>query len=179
MLTVYTPLTAWMTVWEDLERAECPWARQMSDDDRSNFEQTIESMLQASIPDSLMTPLRQTWSKLNVDRPFSDNHPDVWWNLYVILSQKEHTTEEEALEVLTEILMSEDSTQATAVDRPGQASLALPFVKDLKYTGLCTAWRFTSLWTGFLTTLPAEVAKILRGELITLTMLVVLREMVH
>jgi hypothetical protein len=167
----------WDYFWDERQQAECPWARQMSDDAQHDFEQTLESMLKASIPDAGMDRLRTLWSDLRLDQPLSD--PDFWWNFSCTLerSGSSPATAEDAKSVLDELSASQERYTPDQPVSPEVIKAATLFLQELKYTALCTLWSFTCEWSCFTITLPRDVIDFVRKDLFNLTMLILVREL--
>jgi len=166
----------WGPIWDELHQAECLWARQLPNEGH-NVEETIESMLRASVPRESMARLRELWASLKLDRPFSEDHPDLDWTLQDTLDGPDHTAPGDPSFFLKELWKSQEGVHIPPTFLPDQLEAAADFLRELKYTALCTVWKFTCSWSCYTETLPAQFVTKLREHVFGITMLLLLYEM--
>lgn len=175
MLTVHYSLPlVWGSLWDRPALEQDDWYRQKSGRGIGDFEQTIETMLATSIPPGPMKRLRDLWPSLRLVEPFTGEDKQVWWNLSCTLKGPEEASSEEAKAMLEELVISKEGVKSRVVS-PDQEAQALPFLKELKYVSLATLFEFYRVWSSYVDSLPISVIDMLRQDLFTLTMLVVLR----
>ena len=164
----------WHSFWDALEEAECPWARSISEDGQESFQQTVESMIRASVPRVRTDRLRELWESLRLPALSGRCDHNLRWNLLCDLEQSPFDTDDAEVErVLVELARfpeeSEmDSERIVSADLKDRTAL---FLAELKYTALCTLWHFTGSWSCYTATLPREVLDHLRGSLFGLTVI--------
>jgi hypothetical protein len=93
--------------------------------------------------------------------------------------EPEQITDTEVKQILETLWISQEGvTERPTSFSPEIMSVAAQFVKELSYTALCTIWTFYCCESEFIRSLPLEVVEELNSDLFSLTMHLVLQQLV-
>ncbi|MCI0464326.1 MAG: hypothetical protein L0Z62_45915 [Gemmataceae bacterium] len=178
--TLKSQYPGWHWFWDDLDEAELPWARTLSEDNREAFQLTVESMLRASIPPERMACLRALWSPLRCPNLSFGSDYTLRWNLMGSLEDSPNdTTDAQVESVMTELSPDEEGHAAdpSLVNSNERKEQIAHFLKELKYSALCTLWEFVRTWACYTATLPPEAFGELQSHLFGIAAMVLLGQL--
>ncbi len=165
----------WQSFWDALEEAESPWARSISEEGQEAFQQTVESMIRASVPPVRAARLHKLRSSLHFPDLSHRDHYELRWNLLCYLERSPNDTDDAQVQrILTELTQLHKGSDPIPADTLASTDLQeqmTRFIEELKYTALCTLWQFTCFWSCYTATLPREELDHLRESLFGLTVI--------